>query len=143
MKCKRRDITHPSVIKDRTSVNSSTNSSSSIVHVSLVECCLGIKSVVTTNFSPFNFPSNSPHVSRFMDVFSDAIDKNFGNTSRGKLTTRRTCLTGSFRSPFACDVRLDFATGSGGSCRGTGGSGAGRGGTVGRGGSATGGGTDG
>lgn len=81
--------THPSVIKFLSSVNCMTSSSSSIVHVSLVECCFGISSVVTTNFVPLSFPSSSPHVSMFMFVFAFASVRNRGRHSRGMLTVRR------------------------------------------------------
>jgi hypothetical protein len=82
-------LTHPKVIKDRSSVNCNTSSSSSIVQVSLVECCFGIRSVVTANLFPLSFPSNNPQVSRFRAVLSDAIDRNRGRHSRGKLTVFR------------------------------------------------------
>jgi len=45
-------LTHPSVINALSSVNCITNSSSSIVQVSLVECCRGINNTVTTYFPP-------------------------------------------------------------------------------------------
>lgn len=81
--------THPKVINDLSSVNIMTNSSSSIVQVSLVECCFGTKSVVTTNLDPLSFPNSSPQVSRFIEVFTAAMDRNLFKQSRGKLTCFR------------------------------------------------------
>ena len=90
-------LTHPSVINDRSSVNCITNSSSSIVHVSLVECCLGINNVVTTYLPFWSFPNNSPQVSRFRDVLRAAIERKRGRQSRG----RETVLSSGTRSSFA------------------------------------------
>ena len=91
----RRQLTHPSVIKERSSVNSITSSSSSIAHVSLVECCFGINNVVTTKRPPLSFPRSSPHVSRFRAVFIDAIDVNRLKQSRGNETDLSSRATGS------------------------------------------------
>jgi hypothetical protein len=91
-------LTQPRVIKDRSSVNIMTSSSSSMVHVSLVECCLGINNVVTENLCPLSLPSNSPHVSRLRDVLRAAMDKNLGRQSRGTLTFLSSPTTGSARA---------------------------------------------
>src|SRR5262245_47025796 len=77
-------LTQPRVIKLRSSVNCMTSSSSSIVHVSLVECCFGINNVVTMNLCPLSFPSKRPHVSRFFSVLTAAMAKNRGRLFRGK-----------------------------------------------------------
>jgi len=76
--------THPSVIRLRSSVKLITNSSSSIVHVSLVECCFGINSVVTTNLLFLSFPSSNPQVSLFRAVLTAATLRNLGSDSRGR-----------------------------------------------------------
>lgn len=81
--------TQPSVINPLSSVNRMTSSSSSIVHVSLVECCFGINSVETTYLFPLSLPNRSPHVSIFRSVFALAIVKNRGRHSRGRLTVCR------------------------------------------------------
>ncbi len=94
----RAQLTHPIVINDRVSVNADTSSSSSIVQVSLVECCRGISKVVTTYFSPLSFPSKRPHVSRFFAVLTDAIERKRGRTSRGNWTVLRTRESSSFFS---------------------------------------------
>lgn len=78
--------TQPSVMRERSSVNLSTSSSSSIVQVSLVACCFGMSSVVTLYLCPLSFPSSSPHVSRFLSVLTFAIARKRGRHSRGKLT---------------------------------------------------------
>jgi hypothetical protein len=93
-----KQLTQPRVIKDRSSVNIMTSSSSSMVHVSLVECCLGINKVVTMNLCPLSFPSSSPQVSRFRDVLRAAMDKNFGRQSRGTVTFLSSPTTGSARA---------------------------------------------
>lgn len=85
----------PRVIRFRSSVNCMTNSSSSMVQVSLVECCFGIRSVVTTNLWPLSFPKSSPQVSLFLAVLTAAMDKKRGRQSRGKLTFFNSWLTGS------------------------------------------------
>ena len=85
----RNALTQPRVIRPLSSVNRMTSSSSSIVHVSLVECCFGIRSVETTYLFPLSFPNNSPHVSIFRSVFALAIVRNRGRHSRGRLTVRR------------------------------------------------------
>lgn len=90
-----KSLTQPRVIKDRSSVNSMTSSSSSIVQVSLVECCFGINNVVTANLLPLSLPNNSPHVSRFLAVLRAAMDKNLGKQSRGKVTFFSSPGTGS------------------------------------------------
>jgi hypothetical protein len=123
-----RERTQPSVIKFLSSVNCMTSSSSSIVHVSLVECCFGIRRVVTTNFVPLSFPSRSPHVSMFMFVFAFASVRNRGRHSRGILTVRR---TGDGSAGFAERVMrsesdrewVGAEVGSGGAVAGTGGAG--------------------
>ena len=76
--------TQPSVIKLLSSVKLITNSSSSIVQVSLVECCFGINSVVTTNLLFLSFPNNSPQVSLFRAVLTAATLRNLGSDSRGR-----------------------------------------------------------
>src|ERR1700733_8484521 len=92
-----------------------TSSSSSIVHVSLVECCLGINKVVTVNLWPLSFPSNSPHVSRFRDVLRAAMDKNLGRQSRGTLTFLSSPTTGSARATaFAGRDIREISSGRGG-----------------------------
>lgn len=85
----KKQLTHPKVIKLLSSVNCMTNSSSSIVHVSLVACCFGINSVVTEYLCPLSFPNNNPHVSLFASVFKLAIARNRGRHSRGRLTFLR------------------------------------------------------
>lgn len=90
-------LTHPSVINDRSSVNCITNSSSSIVHVSLVECCLGINKVVTMYLPFWSFPNNNPQVSRFREVLSAAMERKRGRQSRG----RDTALSSGTRSSLA------------------------------------------
>ena len=92
-------LTHPSVIRCLSSVNCSTSSSSSIMHVSLVECCLGIRSVVTTYLPPRSFPSSSPHVARFCSVFTRAIARNLFRQSRGSLIVRSSCTCASLELP--------------------------------------------
>ena len=113
-------LTHPRVIKDRSSVNSITSSSSSIVHVSLVECCFGTNNVVTANLFPLSLPSNSPHVSRFLAVLIAAIDRNLGKQSRGTLTFFSSPGTGSSARALGFGLLIRLS-----SCRG------GPGGTVG------------
>lgn len=80
--------TQPSVINPLSSVNPRTSSSSSIVHVSLVACCLGISKVVTMYLLPLSFPKSSPHVSRFRAVLVAAIERKRGRDSRGRSTVR-------------------------------------------------------
>jgi hypothetical protein len=119
-----KQLTQPRVIKDRSSVNIMTSSSSSIVHVSLVECCLGINNVVTVNLCPLSFPSNKPQVSRFRDVFTEAMDMNLGRQSRGTLTFLSSRSTGSARAlEFVGREMRDVSSVGGG---GTDGGGAGR-----------------
>ena len=77
-------LTQPRVIRLLSSVKFITNSSSSIVHVSLVECCFGINSVVTTNLLFLSFPNNNPQVSLFRAVLTAATLRNLGNDSRGR-----------------------------------------------------------
>ena len=77
-------LTQPSVIRLLSSVKLMTSSSSSIVHVSLVECCFGINSVVTTNLLFLSFPNNNPQVSRFRAVLTAATLRNLGSDSRGR-----------------------------------------------------------
>ena len=91
-------LTQPRVINDRSSVNIITSSSSSIVHVSLVECCLGINNVVTANLCPLSFPSSSPQVSRFREVLRAAMERNLGRQSRGTVTFLSSTTTGSARA---------------------------------------------
>lgn len=80
----------PNVISPLASVNSSTSSSSSIVHVSLVDCCFGMRSVVTANLAwPFGLPRRSPQVSRLSRVLALARVRNLVRQSRGRLTGRR------------------------------------------------------
>jgi len=45
--------------------------------------------VVTTNLCPLSFPSNNPHVSRFIAVFTFAMARKRGRHSRGTLTVFR------------------------------------------------------
>ena len=77
-------LTHPSVIKLLSSVKLITNSSSSIVHVSEVECCFGINKVVTTNLLFLSLPNNNPQVSLLRAVLTAATLRNLGNDSRGR-----------------------------------------------------------
>lgn len=77
-------LTQPRVIRLRSSVKPITNSSSSIVHVSLVECCFGINNVVTTNLLFLSFPNNNPQVSLFRAVLTAATLRNLGSDSRGR-----------------------------------------------------------
>lgn len=94
---------HPSVISPLSSVNDNTPSSSSIAHVSLVACCFGINSTVTTYASPLAreclplaimsllcFPSNSPHVSLFTSVFALAMVLNRCRHALGTYTVLST-----------------------------------------------------
>ena len=85
-----RKPTQPSVISPLFSVNSKTSSSSSILHVSLVECCFGINNVVTISLPPLarGFPNNKPQVSRFLAVLTAAMSRNRCNTARGNETVR-------------------------------------------------------
>ena len=82
-------LTQPSVIKLRSSVNSKTSSSSSIVHVSLVDDCFGINNVVTVYLCPLSFPNSNPQVSLFISVFTFAIARKRGRHSFGRLTPLR------------------------------------------------------
>src|ERR1700733_9266883 len=97
-----------------------TSSSSSIVHVSLVECCVGINNVDTTYLLPRSFPRSSPHVSILRSVFAFAIVKNRGRHSLGRLTVRS--IGPSFRvfEEEALVIRSGRAAG-GGTGTGTGG----------------------
>ena len=80
-------LTQPSVIKLLSSVNCKTNSSSSIVQVSLVECCLGINKVVTLYLLPRSLPNKRPQVSLFISVLTFAIARKRERHSRGRVTT--------------------------------------------------------
>lgn len=83
----RKPLTHPRAIRDRSSVSSVTNSSSSIAHVPLVvKYSFGINNVVTKNLLSLSLPNNNPHVSWFLAVLMAAMDKNLERQSRGKLT---------------------------------------------------------
>jgi hypothetical protein len=82
-------LTQPSVINPLSSVNRMTSSSSSIVQVSLVECCFGINNVETTYLLPLSLPSSNPHVSMFRSVFALAIVKKRGRHPRGRLIVRK------------------------------------------------------
>lgn len=122
-------LTQPRVIKDRSSVNSITSSSSSIVHVSLVECCFGINNVVTANLVPLSLPNKSPHVSLFLAVLRAAMDKNLGKQSRGTLTFFNSPGTGSSARDlvFGLLMRLSSCRGGPVGCGGTAGGAAGAG----------------
>ena len=115
-------LTHPNVIKLLSSVNCMTNSSSSIVHVSLVACCFGINSVVTEYLCPLSFPNNNPHVSLFASVFKLAIAKNRGRHSRGRLTFLR-LFAGSDSGRLERDSVGGGGAGAEGGAGGTGGAG--------------------
>lgn len=105
-------LTQPSVMRFLSSVNSITSSSSSIVQVSLVECCFGTSSVVTTNLLPLSLPSKSPQVSRFISVFTFAIAKKRGSESLGKLTVLRSRWPGRLPEELALRSTLSAAVGA-------------------------------
>ena len=100
------ELTQPSVIKLRSSVNCKTSSSSSIVHVSLVDVCFGINNVVTEYLWPLSFPNSNPQVSLFISVFTLAIARKRGRHSLGRLTLLRG-FVGSKLGSEVCIIRLD------------------------------------
>ena len=116
-------LTQPRVIKFLSSVNCITNSSSSIVQVSLVECCLGINSVVTIYLSLLGFPSSNPQVSLLFSVLTLAIDKNLGRHSFGNLTDFSSRGPGSLVSPLVIRGVLGRVGGGTGCFGGIGGGG--------------------
>ena len=99
-------LTQPSVIKLRSSVNCKTSSSSSIVQVSLVDVCFGINSVVTEYLCPLSFPNSNPQVSLFISVFTFAIARKRGRHSLGRLTLLRGFVESKLGSE-AWMIRLD------------------------------------
>jgi hypothetical protein len=110
-------LTQPRVIKCLSSVNCKTSSSSSMVQVSLVECCLGIRRVVTTYLLPLSFPSNKPHVSLFFAVFTLAIETKRCKHSFGNLTGFKSFRSESLDAPRTMRGAVDKG-GGGGACEG-------------------------